>query len=162
MPQGKPILRKTRKIRVATTWAGKKEKKIDVSLGYFILMLSVSKATLTFSIQIYELQYYSRHVHFTMLFSCSVVSKSLWPHGLQHAGFPVLPHLPELAQTHVYRLRNAIQHHSSKASVLLCSAVQLHMKWNTNVFPRNPHQRLCLTPVWFTCRLFWESLGGQG
>ena len=85
--QGKPILRKTRKIRVATTWAGKKGKKIDVSLGYFILILSVWKSTLTFSIQIHELQYYSRHVHFTMLFSRSVVSNSLWSHGLQHARF---------------------------------------------------------------------------
>ena len=161
MPQGKLVLIKTRKIRVVTTWAGKK-KKIDVSLGYFILILSVWKSTLTFSIQIYELQYYSRHVHFTMPFSRSVVSNSLWPHGLQHARFPCPHHLPELAQTHVYWLGNAIQHHSSKASVLLCSAVQLYIKWNTNVFPRNPHQRTCLTPVWFTCRLFWESLGGQG
>ena len=42
-------------------------------------------------------------------FSCSVVSDSLQPHRLQHAGFPVLYHLSELAQTHVYRVGDAIQ-----------------------------------------------------
>ena len=30
---------------------------------------------------------------------CSVASNTLQPHGLQHTGFPVLHHLPELAQT---------------------------------------------------------------
>ena len=35
-------------------------------------------------------------------FSLSVMSESLWPHGLQHAGFPVLHHHPEFAQTHVH------------------------------------------------------------
>ena len=39
-----------------------------------------------------------------LLFNCSVVSDSLWPHGLQHPGFPVLHHLLELAQTHVHWL----------------------------------------------------------
>ena len=33
--------------------------------------------------------------------SHSVMSNSLWLHGLQHTGFPVHQHLPELAQTHV-------------------------------------------------------------
>ena len=33
-------------------------------------------------------------------FSCSVVSDSLRPHGLQHARLPVYHQLPELAQTH--------------------------------------------------------------
>ena len=43
-------------------------------------------------------------------FSCSVVSDSLWPHGLQHRpGFPVHHQLPELVQTHVHRVNNAIQ-----------------------------------------------------
>ena len=31
------------------------------------------------------------HQGLLLLFSCSVVSDSLWPHGLQHARFPVLP-----------------------------------------------------------------------
>ena len=37
-----------------------------------------------------------------LLFSCSVVSDFLQPHGLQHARLPVLHHLPELAHTHVH------------------------------------------------------------
>ena len=35
-----------------------------------------------------------------LLFSHSVLSDSLRPHGLHPPGFPVLHHLPELAQTH--------------------------------------------------------------
>ena len=42
-------------------------------------------------------------------FSRSVVSNSLGLHGLQHAGFPVDYQVPELAQTHVRRVRDAIQ-----------------------------------------------------
>ena len=42
-------------------------------------------------------------------FSHSVVSNSLQPHGLQHAGLPVHHQLPELAQTHVSRVSDAIQ-----------------------------------------------------
>ena len=45
------------------------------------------------------------HYSILTLFSRSVVSGSLQPHGLQHAsphGFPVLHHLLELAQTHVH------------------------------------------------------------
>ena len=46
-----------------------------------------------------------------LLSSCSVVSDSLQAHGLQHRkpGFPVHHHLPELAQTHVHRVSDAIQ-----------------------------------------------------
>ena len=42
-------------------------------------------------------------------FICSVVSNSLWPHGLQHASFPVHHQLLELTQTHVHQVNNAIQ-----------------------------------------------------
>ena len=42
-------------------------------------------------------------------FSHSVVSDSLRPHGLGHARFPVRHQLPELAQTHVHRVSDAIQ-----------------------------------------------------
>ena len=42
-------------------------------------------------------------------FSCSVVSDSLRSHGLQMPGFPVHHQLPELIQTHVYRVSDAIQ-----------------------------------------------------
>ena len=45
-----------------------------------------------------------------LLFSCSVVSNSLQPHGWSSTpGFPVLHHLPELAQTHVHRVSDAIR-----------------------------------------------------
>ena len=43
-------------------------------------------------------------------FSRLVMSNSLWPHGLQSTpGFPGHPQLPELAQTHVHQVGDAIQ-----------------------------------------------------
>ena len=42
-------------------------------------------------------------------FSCSVMSDSLWPHGLQHARIPCPYQLTELTQTHVHRVGDAIQ-----------------------------------------------------
>ena len=42
-------------------------------------------------------------------FSHSVVSNSLWPHKLQHAGLPVHHQLPEFTQTHVHWVSDAIQ-----------------------------------------------------
>ena len=42
-------------------------------------------------------------------FSCSVLSNSLWTHELQHIRFPVHHQLPELAQTHVHWVHDAIQ-----------------------------------------------------
>ena len=41
--------------------------------------------------------------------SIAVMSNSLRPHGLQHQGFPVHHHFPELAQTHVHQVSDAIQ-----------------------------------------------------
>ena len=52
---------------------------------------------------------YMLSIMYTLLFSRSVMSDSLRPHGLQPAGFPVLHHLPELAQTHVHQVSDAIQ-----------------------------------------------------
>ena len=46
---------------------------------------------------------------FTLLFSCSAVSNSLWHCGLQHTSFPVLHYLLEFALTHVHRICDAIQ-----------------------------------------------------
>ena len=43
------------------------------------------------------------------LFSCSVMSNSLQSHGLQHARLTCPNHLPELAQTHVHWVGDAIQ-----------------------------------------------------
>ena len=42
-------------------------------------------------------------------FSHSVVSNSLWPHGLQHASLPVHHQLLEFTQTHVHWVGDAIQ-----------------------------------------------------
>ena len=42
-------------------------------------------------------------------FSRSVVSNSLQPHVLQHAGLPVHHQLPEFTQTHVHWVSDAIQ-----------------------------------------------------
>ena len=42
-------------------------------------------------------------------FSHSAVSDSLWPRGLQHARLPVHRQLPEIAQTHVHCISDAIQ-----------------------------------------------------
>ena len=44
-----------------------------------------------------------------LLFSCSVVSDSLQPHELQHTRLPCPLQLPELAQTHVHWVGDAIQ-----------------------------------------------------
>ena len=44
-----------------------------------------------------------------LLFSCSVMSDSLWPHSHSMSGFPVLHHFLELAQTHVHWVGDAIQ-----------------------------------------------------
>ena len=48
--------------------------------------------------------------HHLLVFSCSVMSDSLQPHGLKHTpGNPDHHHLPELAQTHVLWVGDAIQ-----------------------------------------------------
>ena len=49
-------------------------------------------------------------------FSCSVLSDSLWPHDCSMPGFPVHHQLPELAQTHVHRVSDAIQPSSPQVS----------------------------------------------
>ena len=41
--------------------------------------------------------------------SCSVVSDSFQPHGLQHPGLPVHHQLPEFTQTHVHWVGDALQ-----------------------------------------------------
>ena len=47
-----------------------------------------------------------------LIMDCCLVAQScltLRPHGLQHARFPVHHHFPELTQTHVHRVSDAIQ-----------------------------------------------------
>ena len=51
-------------------------------------------------------------IHFSvylLLFSPSVVSDSLQPHGLQHARFPCPHCCPKFAQTHVHWVGDAVQ-----------------------------------------------------
>ena len=43
-----------------------------------------------------------------MLFSYSVMSNCLGLRGLCTPGFPILHHLPELAQTHAHQISDAI------------------------------------------------------
>ena len=58
-----------------------------------------------------------------LLFSCSVMYDSLPPHGLQNSDFPLLHHFPELAQTHVHLVSDAIQ--LSSSIILFSSAFNL-------------------------------------
>ena len=53
-------------------------------------------------------------------FSCSVMSNSLWPHGLQHTRSPCPSQLLELTQTHVHRVSDVIQ----SSSVVSFSSLQ--------------------------------------
>ena len=47
---------------------------------------------------------------FTLLqFSCSIMSDSLRPHGLQHARSPCPSPTPRVTQTHLHRVSDAIQ-----------------------------------------------------
>ena len=48
-------------------------------------------------------------IRYSVQFSRSVVSDFLWPHGLQHTGFPVHHQFPEFTQTHVHHVGDAIQ-----------------------------------------------------
>ena len=48
-------------------------------------------------------------LEYLLLFSHSVVSGSLWPHGRQHTRLPCPSPSPELAQTHVPGVGNAIE-----------------------------------------------------
>ena len=52
---------------------------------------------------------WAAHLLGFILFSCSTVSSSLQSHGLQHARHPYPLHLPELAQSHVHWVGDAIQ-----------------------------------------------------
>ena len=53
--------------------------------------------------------YIPKSLSFSVQFSCSVVSYSLWPHRLQRARLLIYHQLSELAQTHVHRVGDAIQ-----------------------------------------------------
>ena len=48
-------------------------------------------------------------INFSFQFSCTVVSDSLWPQGLQHVGLHVHHQLPEFTQTPVHWVSDAMQ-----------------------------------------------------
>ena len=68
------------------------------------------------------------HYEQQLLFSCSVVSDSLQPHGLQHTR---LPCPPEFAQTHVHRVSDVIQPSHPLSSL---SPPALNLFWHQGLF----------------------------
>ena len=76
-----------------------------ISCGFFLyrFLQNVEYISLCYTVGPGQLFYQ----HF--LFIHSVVSNSLWPHGLQHAGFPVLHYFLDFAETHVHWVSDAIQ-----------------------------------------------------
>ena len=67
-----------------------------------------------------------------MLSSHLVMSDSLWPYGLQHARFPVLCHLLELAQTHSIESVMASNHLVLCFPLLLLPSIFLSIKVSSN------------------------------
>ena len=59
-----------------------------------------------------------------LLFSCSVLSDSLWPHGQEHAKLSCLHHLLELAQTHVHQVDDVIKPSHTLSSPSISSCLQ--------------------------------------
>ena len=57
----------------------------------------------------YILKNFSYWSSSSVQFSCSVVSNSMWPLDCTTSGFPIHRQFPEIAQTHVHRVGNAIQ-----------------------------------------------------
>ena len=78
------------------------------------------------------------------MFSCSVMSNFLQPHGLQHARPPVHHQLPELAQTHVHWLGDAIQ----QSHPLLSPSPPVFIFPSIRVFSSEPVFRIRWPKYW--------------
>ena len=65
-----------------------------------------------------KLNYFS-----SVQFNHSVMSVSLWPHGLQHARLPVHHQLLEHTQTHIHRVGDAIQPSQTLSALLLLPSI---------------------------------------
>ena len=94
--------------RFFTIWATREALWISFSLSNWLFLLPSLRLVLIVPIKS------SSPVLFqfsSVQFSCSVVSDSLQPHGLQHASLsiPVHHRLPEFTQTHVHWVGDAIQ-----------------------------------------------------
>ena len=68
--------------------------------------------------------------HFSQ-FSCSVVSDTLLPHGLQHARLPILHYLLEFTQAHVHWVGDAIQ---PSHPLLMSSPPALNLSQHQGIF----------------------------
>ena len=77
----------------------------SISTVSVIMLKHFKKSFLNFLFQhsVFSLLFSSVH------FSCSVMSNSLQPHGLQHTGLPCPSPTPRACSTHVHRLGDAIQ-----------------------------------------------------
>ena len=103
------------------------------------------------------------------LFSHSIMSDSLWLHGLQHARLPCpsLSHyLPGFAQTHVHWVGDAIQPSHPLSPLLLLPSVFPSIRvfsnllvlyvnwpkyWNFSISPSNAYSGLISLQVWSPC-----------
>ena len=73
-------------------------------------------------------------MEYSVQFSCSVMSDSLRTHGLQHTRVPCPSHLPELAQTHVHYVSDAIQ---PSHPLLSPSPPTFNLSQHQGFFPRS-------------------------
>jgi len=78
-------------------------------------------------------------------FSHSVISNSLWPHGLQHARPPCPSQLPEFTQTHVYWVGDAIQ---SSHPLLSPSPPAFNLSQHHRVFSNESVLRITWPKYW--------------
>ena len=100
---------------------------------------------------------------------CSVVSNSLWPHGLQHTRLPVRHQLQEFTQTHVHWVSDAIQpshpllspsppafnlsqHQGLFNESALCFRWPMYWSFSFNISPSNEH------PGLISFRMDWLDL----
>ena len=82
---------------------------VVINTYFTSLQLELSKFLVLFLWK-WDLFKYSLLLEHSFHFSHSIVLDSFWPHGLQHPRVPCpSPTLPELAQTHVHRVGDAIQ-----------------------------------------------------
>ena len=104
-----------------------------------------------------------------LLSSVTQSSLTLWPHGLQHARFPVLHYLLEFAQTHVHWVGDAVhpsyplsppsspvfslsQHQGLFQSVNFSHLWPKYWSFSFSISPSNEYSRL------ISCRTDWFDL----
>ena len=80
--------------------------------------------------------------------SCSVISDSLQPHGLQHARLPCPNQLLELAQTHVHRVSDPTSLQATfwgpypPLTPVLMPQLDLNIHWPAGVITSTSHEKL--------------------